>query len=175
MVGPLAQDLARQGLAHAQPRLVDRDIVQHRIGPGEINVFEYARRQLLRLRADMAVQVAVEGDEHGLARADIPFQLEADRVECRALGGQGVFDSALGLAAAEHHRPDPVRIAEADNAVAADQRDGGECAPAPLVHAVDRLENMLGREPRGVLLLQLVCEDVQQRLGIGAGTVQKSD
>src|SRR6202000_1373029 len=44
VLGPLALDLLRKALAHAQARLVHRNIVDDGVGPREIDIFEDAWR-----------------------------------------------------------------------------------------------------------------------------------
>ncbi len=81
MVRPQPQDLLAEGLAHAHPRLVHRDVVEHRIGTGEIDEFEDAGRMLARLGALPGVQLAFGGHHDALARAHVAQPLEAQQVQ----------------------------------------------------------------------------------------------
>ncbi len=89
------------------------------------------------------MQEAALVDEHGLARQHVALELEPDRVERDALGRHHPLDTVRGLAHAEHERPDPVRIAERDDAVADDHRDDRVAARAALVQRLDRVEDLI--------------------------------
>src|SRR3546814_4333620 len=81
MVRPVAQDLLGQLHAHAQARLVDVDIVDHRVRPCEIDVFEDAWRIDRIGGALPLVQLAVERDQYRLTGRDVVNEFVAERIE----------------------------------------------------------------------------------------------
>ena len=169
-IGRVLRDRVGEALAHAQARLVHRDAVHDRVGPREVDVLERARHELRVGGALLGVQVAVEVDEDGLAGLDVADDLELAVLEHERLGRHDpLVRAVLGLARAEDQRADAERVAEGQQAVAGDQRDRGVRALDALVHARDRLEDLLGLEvdarDRG---LQLVGEHVDEQLGVGA-------
>src|SRR5690606_32480873 len=87
-------------------------------------------------------------DINGLARQEVPLELEAERVERDALGRDHPLDAAARLPHAEHGGTDAVRIAERDEPVADDQRDDRVGARAAPMHALDRVENLVRLELR---------------------------
>ena len=115
------------------------------------------------------MQIAALVDEHGLAGQDVALELEADGVERHALGRDHVLDAVRRLANAEHERPNAVRIAERDDAVADDHRDDGVAARAAFVERFDGVEDLLRLQAVRRVLAELVREHVEQHFGIGVG------
>ena len=87
------------------------------------------------LGALLAVELAVEIDEHRLARRDVAHELEAQRIQRHAFRRHQIFHALLGLVAADHQRTDAVRIAERQQAVAGNHRHHCIGAAAASVHA----------------------------------------
>ena len=75
----------------------------------------------------------------------------------------------LRLARAQHHRPDPMRITNAQQAVPADQGQGRKRPAAAPVNRVHRTEDVPGLEMGRILVLQFVRENVEQQFGIRFG------
>ena len=63
----------------------------------------------------------------------------------------------------------PLRIAEAEQAVADDHRDHGIAAAAAAIHGVHRGEDVRWRDARRAHALQLGREHVEQHFRIGVG------
>ena len=166
----VALDLLGEADTHAQPRLVDRDAVDHRIGPRQVDELENTRVEGGRGGALLAVEVAVLIDEDRLSGGDVAHQLEAQGVERHGLRGHHVLVAVLRLGPPEHQGPDAVGVAEGEQPVARDHRDHGVGAAAPAVDTRDPRE-----DGRGVELvvcrafLQLMREDVEQHLRVGIG------
>ncbi len=76
---------------------------------------------------------------------------------------------ARRVALAEHQRPDAVRIAKAENAVADDHRDHGIAAAAAPIDRIQRREHVRRSDARSADALQLRGEHVEQHLGVGSG------
>ena len=90
-----------------------------------------------------------------------------DGVERHALRRDHVLDAVRRLANAEHERPNAVRVAKRDDAVADDHRDDGVAARAALVERLDGIEDLLRLQAVRRVLAELVREHVQQDLGVG--------
>ena len=100
--------LTRQRLTHALPGRVHALAVEHRVGTREVDELEEAE---LRVGLGVALRVhARRVDDEHLARLDLAHEVRADDVERGGLAGEHppAFD------AAEHERPEPVRVAHAD-------------------------------------------------------------
>ncbi len=113
------------------------------------------------------MDLAFHVDEHGLAGREIALELVARAFQRDRFAGD--HHRAVG-AAAQAQRPDAVRIAEGEHAVARDQRDHGIGAAHALVHVGDRREHVLRlqRQAAGGAL-QLVREHVHEHLGVALG------
>ena len=162
VVRPFAFDFLGQPLAHPQARLVDRNIVDDRIGPREIDKLEDAGRVPRHRHALLRVEAALLVDEHRLAGRHVAHHLEARHVECDALRRQHPFDAFLGLAVADHKRTDAVRIAKPENPVADHHGHHGVPAAAAAIHGIGRRENVRRRDARRTDTLHLGGKDVQQ-------------
>ena len=166
------RDRVGEALAQAQARLVDRDAVHDRVGTGEVDVLERARHELAGSVAHCFVcRCPSRSMKTASPGIDVAHDLEVAVLEHERLGGDDPLVAAvLGLARAEDQRTDAERVAEREQAVAGDERDRGVRALDALVHARDRLEDLLGVEldarDRG---LQLVGEHVDQQLGVARG------
>jgi hypothetical protein len=92
----------RQRFAEAQACLVDRDVVDHAVGAGEVDVLEHARTVPLGAGAgdDAPREAAVHADDDGLARGEVADEVVAEHLEdraarhapggaCRPCGGRG--------------------------------------------------------------------------------------
>ena len=146
VIGALAEDLVGEPLAHPQPGLVDGDPVDDRIRPGKIDVFEDARGIAAPRTALLAVQRAIDLDDHRLARQNVAHHLEIERVHGHALRRHHVLDAISSLPPAHAQGPNTMRIAKRDDAVTNDQRDDRIPAPAPAVDGGHGREDGLRRE-----------------------------
>ena len=137
-------DFFRQFNPHIDARLVNGHAVDNGIRTGKINIFEQAGRKFALTGALAAVQFAVEGDEYGLARRDIPLQFESQAVENDGFGSHTPirFTFIVGLFA-QHQRTDAVRVAEGQQAVARNQGYHTVRAAHPAVQFADGIENMV--------------------------------
>ena len=145
VIGKIAHDLARQLLAHAQPCLVHGQVIDNRIGSREIHVLEYARR-VPGLAVEVThMQGAVVFDEYTFTRLHITHAFELQDVQRHAFRRDHVVLVSVGLALAEHQRPNAVRIAKRDDAEADNHRDDRVTARAAPVHGLDRVKNVLRR------------------------------
>ncbi len=162
--GPFALDLLRQVVPHPQSRLVDRDVFDDGIGTGEIDVFEDAGRMQGVLGADLAMHLAVQVDEHRLARQYVGNRLETEHLQRHTLRGDHVAGAAGRDAPAVDQRADAIGVAEAHDAIAGDHGHHGIGAPAAAVHPRHGSENILGLDADLALHLQFVGKHVQQHL-----------
>src|SRR5690606_18869273 len=71
VIRPLAHDLPGELLAHAQARLVHREVVDDGVGPREVHELEDARRVPYRAGMLVTVQRAVVPDVYRLVRVDV--------------------------------------------------------------------------------------------------------
>ena len=167
VVGPLADDLLRERLTHAQPRLVHRDLVDDGIGAREVDVFEYARGMTRLFHAPAGVDLSAFGDDHRFAGRQIADPLEPERVERDALRRHHVLGALHGLPHAEADRTNRARVPECHHAVAEDERHRRVAAETAPVDAGHRIEDgvLVEREP--VRARKLARERVQQDLGVG--------
>src|SRR5690606_19749709 len=156
--------------ALAQTRLVHGNAIHDRIGTREIYVLENTRRQTRRLRALARAQVAGGVDVDGFARFDIANHAEAKRVERDAFRRDHVLVAGWRFAHAEDCRADAVGIAKADHAVTGNHRHAGVGTATALMHAADRLKNIVCGWHQFAEALQFMREHIQQyfriRLGI---------
>ena len=164
--GHWRRDRSRQLLAHAQPCLVDRDVVDDRVGACEIDVLEDARRVPGVPRALADVNGPVHRDDDRLARGEVALQLEPEQVEGDALRGHDILLALGGLPGSEADRADRVRIAERDHAIPGDERHRRVAAHAPLVNPRHRVEDRVRVELERMGAGELAGEDVEQQLGI---------
>ena len=99
----------------------------------------------------------------------VAHQLEAQHVERHALGRQhplGAFGVSRWPSTSGRM---PLRIAEAQQAVADDHGDDRIAAAAAAIHGADGGEDVRGRDARRAHALQLRGEHVEQHFGIGTG------
>src|SRR5688572_4239607 len=162
-------DLLGQQLAHPQARLVDRDVVDDRVGARKIHVLEDARRVARGLDALLRVKSALFVDEHGFAGPYVTQQLEAQHVERDALRGKHVLATARAIPAADHQRSYAVRVPETEHAMTENHRDNRVRSAAAPVHRAHDREDVVGGRPWRPEALHLAGEDVEQHLGVGAG------
>ena len=172
-------DGLRQSGAHAQAGVVDGDTVHHRVRAGEVDVLERARLELRGLGTPAGVQLALGGDEHGLAGGELTDQFVVAVLQDQGLGGDDplvVGVRALlelcrgGVAASQHHRTDAEGVAEGEQTVVGDQCDDGVGALDATVDRGDGTEDALRREVgRAGGGLQLGGEDIEQQFGVTGG------
>ena len=86
-------------------------------------------------------------DVNGFARRYVPDQLETENVERNAFRSNHVIGAGFNLAFAEHQRPNAEFVAEADNSAADHHRDRRIGTTASLMHAGDRLEDVVWLRP----------------------------
>ncbi len=91
IIAELPDDLVGQPLAHAQPGLVDGDVVDDRIGARQIDELEYAGRVSRRGDALTRMQSAIDVDEDGFAGAHVAEQLEIEDIQRYALRSEHVL------------------------------------------------------------------------------------
>ncbi len=168
VIRPDAANLFGEQIAHAQARLVHRDVVDDRIGTREVDIFENAWRVLRHRRALMRIEASVFVDEHRLAGPDVAHARKAEHVERDALRGQHVFGPFRRIAFAEHERADAVRIAKAEQAVAHDHRHDGEAAAHAPIDRAHGVEDLRGGCPWGARARELAREHVQEHFGVRA-------
>jgi len=170
VVGPFAQNLVRQVLAHAQARLVDRNIVDDGVGPREVDEFEQAGRLYAALRTHPAVHCAVLLDVEGLARAQVAHEFEIQCVQRGALRGDHVLGAHDALAPAQHDWADAPGVAERQDAAPGDQRRHRVAAARLGMDRGDGVEDLFRVQMRArYALLELVREDVEQDFRIRRG------
>src|SRR5690606_3541138 len=106
----------------AQTRLVDGNIVDDGIRPGQVDVLEDTGVQARVVRTLLGKQLSLGGDIDRLARRQIAHQLEPQARQRDAFGRHHVLRPVLRLALAEAYRAHAVRVAERQDAVAGDHR-----------------------------------------------------
>ena len=161
------QNFLRQALTHSQARLVHRNAVHQRVGASEVHVFEDAGRVLGAGSALPGHRLFAVAEKPGLARHDVAHQFETKLLQRDALGGNQVFRAVLAFAAADHHRPNAVRIAESQKAVAENQEHHRVGALTTLVYAAHRPEYGLGVHGPARSAQQFVRKHVQQEFAVG--------
>src|SRR5690606_11092465 len=169
VVRPLTDDLPGKLLAHAQPRLVNREVVDDRIGACEVDELENAGRVPNRPLVFPAMELAAVLDEQRFAGGEIAQLAEAENVEGDTFRSNHVLVALPWFADAGDQGPDAVRIAECHDPGTYDHRNHRVAAPAPTMHRLDCLEYLLGRRVSAGAALQLVRKNVQQHFGIRTG------
>ncbi|MFM2065281.1 MAG: hypothetical protein RLZZ584_190 [Pseudomonadota bacterium] len=157
-------------LGGRQAGVVDRDAVDDRIRPRQVDVFEDAGVEPGQHRALLLVQLAVDVDEDGLARRDVAHHAVAVAFQRHRFARHHPVATFGRLQLAQAQRADAVRVAEGQQAVAGDQHHHGVGALDAPVHRRHGLEHLGGRQrlvARGQL--QLVGQDVDQHLGVALG------
>ncbi len=110
-----------------------------------------------------------EVDEDRLAGSDVADERVPGADDRDRLARHHDLRPFRPVAGAEGERPDAVRIAEREQAVAGDQRDDGVRALDAPVHRGDGVEDDVGRERLVARrALELVREHVDQHLGVAA-------
>ncbi len=132
----LDRGLAREMVAHGDPRPVDREVVEDAVGAGEVDVLEHAEAAVVAAQLD-AAQAGVVDDED-LAEGDVADLVGLDEVEGAGLGGD---DVAVGVVAqaAEHQRAEAVRVADGEQLVLGDEHEavGALDPPERIAQALD--------------------------------------
>ena len=163
-------DALGQVLAHLDPRLVDRDAVDQRIRPRQVNELEHARRLKAALGALARHEVAVDVDQHRLARRHVAQDLETERIDRDTFGGNQILGPGGRLVAADDQRANPERVAKGQQSVAGDHRNHRVGTPHAAMHAGNRAEDRIVVEAETRCGgLQLVRQHVEQHFGIGIG------
>ena len=103
-------DFLRQTCTHAQPRLVDRDSVDHRVGSCQIDVLENTRMVISLRRTLTAMKAPIEVNEHGLARRYVSDQLKSQCIECDRFRRDQILRPTLGSVYTEHQWPYAMRV-----------------------------------------------------------------
>ena len=116
------------------------------------------------------MQIAVLVDEDGLARRDVAQKTKAQAFKRHRLAGHHVFLALVGLGHAYAQRPDAVRIAKSQQAVAGDLRHHRVRAAHPSVQRCHRLVQR-GRIERITAggFLDFVRQHIEQYFRIGIG------
>ena len=110
----------REPFAHPHPRVVHLDPLETAVGPREVEELPDAERSLVgRLERLRRPQTPCVGDDE-LARRDLAHEFGAHEVERARLGRE---DKVL-LQAADHERPEAVRVAEPDQPSLRERDDG---------------------------------------------------
>ena len=158
-------DLFGEELAEVDPAAVDVDPVDERVGPGEVDPFEQAGR--VGTAGELfGVNGAVLVDEDRLAGGDIPDLVESHDVERDALRADGEGRDEPVAAHAPDERLDPEGVAERDQALLGDISHDRVTADDLAVNASDGFENMLRSQLFGLLVGQLLSEDVEDALDV---------
>src|SRR3989344_2681569 len=160
-------DALRQGLAHVQARLVDRDAIDGGVRPGQVDVLEHAGVEHGLLGALLGVHHPVQVDEQGLARGHVAHEAVAGAFQGHRLAGDHDFAAFRQVGLAVAHGADAEGVAEGHQAVTGDQADDGVRALDALVHGAHGLEDGGGRQGQlAAGQLQLVGEHVEQHLRV---------
>ena len=155
-----------EGLTQIQTRLVDGDVVHHRIRAGQVHKFKNAGVELWVVCALLRVDGAVQRDEHGFARVHIALELEARAFQRNGFAGQ--YRAVTTFAHAQ--RANAKRVAEGQHTVARNQRDDRVRALDALVYIahggkdVQRLQRQAACR-----FFDLVRQHIEQNLGIALG------
>ena len=80
-----AADFVGQKIAHARPRLINRNAIHDGVRPRQINKLEHAGRMHGVFRALPTNEIAAHINQNRFARLDIPQQLKAQRINRHAL------------------------------------------------------------------------------------------
>ena len=112
------------------------------------------------------MKLAVVGDEHRLARRDVPDEFEAKNIERHALGRDHVFHTVGVFAASIHQGTNAERVAKADDANTNDHRYRSISTAASRVHTFHRFEDVVWLRFVRANHLQLVGKHVEQHLRI---------
>ena len=154
----------RQLHPDALARLIYSVAVQHRVGPGEVDVLEHAEPGgLVAERADRAHAVVVDDDD--LARLDVAHELGADDVERAGLARQHPGRLAIGLPVLvlidppQDQRPHAERVAHADQRLLAQH------------HQRVRAQHLLQcvGQPVGDAGVEADGDQVDEHLAVGGG------
>ena len=159
-------DALGQGLAQVQAGLVDRDAVQHRVGPGEVNKFKNTGLELRACGAHLRMHLALQVHKHSFSGLDVALIAVARAFQSHGLAGHhhGV------LAAAQAQGANAKGVSEGQQAVAGDQRHHGIRALDALVHAAHGFKHVLRLERQATGgFFQLVGQHIEQDLGVALG------
>ena len=148
---------------------MDRDVVDDRVRPGEIDELEDTGGKDGPGGALTPVEVALDVDEDRLARGDVGDKLKAQGIQGHALGGDHVLVPVRRLALAVDHGADAMGVPEAKDAKAGDHGHRGIATPAAAMDALDGAKHVLLVDAQLALDLQLMGEDVEQDLRVGLG------
>ena len=145
---------------------MNKDVIDDRIGSGEVHELEDAGAALPVLGALPRVQFAVLGEQDRLARIDIAYTVEIQCIQGHALRRHHHFRTVGTFAHAEHQRPDTVGVAECDHTETGDHGDRRVAATATSMHAGHCTENVVLIERQVAGFAQLMSKHVEQYLGI---------
>ena len=142
-----AADLVRRARSPMlQARLVDRRAVDHRVGPREVDELEDARDRAAGCRRTGARGTCRSGRRRSPRPARRRAALESPAPRARPIRCATTYSvPPIASLHADDQRPDAVRIAEREQAVAGDHRDDRVRAAAAPVHAGDRGEDRVRR------------------------------
>ena len=164
---PVAQNALGELLAHAQAGFVNIDAVDGRIRAGKIHILENARHPLRLRGALLVMHRAVCGNNERLARLQIAHDAKTLRLQRHRFTGNHVLRAAvLRLALAINNRADGKRIAEGHQTIVANHRHHRIRAAHPAVGSGDVVEDNFRRRPQLLLPLNLMRENIEQRLRI---------
>ena len=153
---------------HVQPRLVDRNPVEHRIGTRKVYILEETGRQPRRSRALPRMKGGISLDHDRLAGQHVAPQLIAQGIDRDTLGGDDVFGRTRFGIASDHQRPDAKGVTKGNHAEAGDHRHhriGPAAAPMDLRHCG---KNGLGIDPVPMCSeFEFMREHIEQDLGVG--------
>ena len=162
----LRDHAARQRLTQIQPRLIDRNAVHHRIGPGQINELKNTGLELRCVGALLGVNCARQIDKNRLAGFHVALQRVTGTFQGHRLTGQ--YHRARATAYAQ--RADAIGVAKRQHALPCDQGNHGVRALDAPVHLAYRREDRLHIQrlpPGGVL--EFMRQHVEQHFGIAIG------
>ena len=160
------ENLGRQFLAHAQTRLVDRQIVDDRVGPGKIDELEYTRRIGFVAGVLAAVDTAGLVDKDAFAGRYVAVHIEPQRIQGDALGRDHALHAGERPARAQRQWADAVGVAKCHDPVVDDHGHDRVGARTTPVHRLHGTQNGVGRQLVQAQSTQFMGEYVQQDFGI---------
>jgi len=159
-------DLICERFTHAQTCLVHGDIVDDGIWRCEIDPLERAGREFA-LFADAGVHVILRIDEDRLSGMQIADEFIPKRFHGGAFRTEDVLLLHPEFSLSEGEWPDPVRIAEREDALSADECHCGVASLATTVHRAYGAEDVFGLKLDRTLSLQRKSKNIEEDFGIG--------
>ena len=108
--------------------------------------------------------IAIQRIHHRFSRLHVPDQLESQSIQSHALGGDHILHAGWRFPLPEYQGPDTAGVAECQDPVPDDERNGRVGTSASLMHTLHRMEDVLLVDGQSALLAQLVGQHVQENL-----------